>query len=155
MATMLDPHRLPNGDIFEEISAAARKASSWDVAFRPANSGTFRQRVLARRNEVLKLESELAALPPPPPNADADRIALQDMRANARLLRTGITAATIKPEEMEKLPRIILPSHEDEPRVSGICSLYVRTVRGDFSEPTFNAFIRTLQEQEPLTVFEL
>src|SRR4051794_33375586 len=155
MATMLDPHRFPNEDIFEELSAAARKAASWDVAFRPAKSGTFQQRVLARRNEVLKLESEVAALPSPPPDADAGRIALQDMRASARLLRTGITAATVKPQEMEKLPRIILPSHEDEPRVSGICALYVRTVRGEFSEPTFIAFIRTLQEQEPLTVFEL
>src|ERR1700676_797161 len=115
MATMLDSYRLPDGDIFEELSAAARKAASWHVGFRSAHAGTFHQRVLARRNQLLKLESELAALPPAPADADAGRIALQDVRSNARLLRSGITSAMVKPLDMEKLPRIIPPDHEDQP----------------------------------------
>ena len=36
-----------------------------------------------------------------------------------------------------------------------ICALYIRTVHGEFSEATFTAFIRALQEHDPLTVFEL
>src|SRR4051794_11895719 len=153
-ATMLDPYRSPEGGIFEELAAAARKAASWEVAFRPAHAGKFSARVLSRRNELLKLESELAALSPSA-DTDARSAALHDVRTNPRLLRSGITAATIKPEDMEKLPRIIGPDSEDEPHVAGLCALYIRTARGEFSEPTFNAFIRGLQEHDPLTVFEL
>jgi hypothetical protein len=51
-ATTLDPQRSPQGDIFEELSAAARSAYAWEVAFRPANTGTFAARVLARRSEA-------------------------------------------------------------------------------------------------------
>src|SRR5579864_4648566 len=115
-ATMLDPHRLPDGAIFEELAAAARKASSWDVAFRPPRGGAFPARVEARRNELLKLEAELAALPPTPASADPQTIALHDMRANARMLRTGITAVTLKPKDLEKLPRVLLPNRMDELR---------------------------------------
>ena len=151
---MLDPYR-SHGDIFEELAAAARKAAAWEVAFRPTSAGTFSARVLGRRNELLIVESELAALHLDSAGADARTSAFLDMRANARLLRTGITAVSIKPEEMVRLPRVLRPNNQDEPRVAGICSLYIRTARGEFSEATFTAFIRALQEHDPLTVFEL
>jgi cyclic beta-1,2-glucan synthetase len=153
-AATLDPHR-SHGDIFEELASAARKAAEWEVAFRPANGGAFPARVLARRNELLKLEGELAALQLHSAGADARAGALQDMRASARLLRTAITAASLKPQEMLQLPRVLRSNHPDEPRAASICSLYIRSARGDFSEPTFTAFIRALQEHDPLTVFEL
>src|SRR5438874_6060424 len=123
-ATMLDPYR-SHGNIFEEIAAAARKAAAWEVAFRPANAGAFPARVLARRNELLKLETDLAALHLHSAGADAPTSAILDMRANARLLRTGITAASLKPQEMLKLPRVLNPNHQDEPRAASICSLYI------------------------------
>ena len=56
---------------------------------------------------------------------------------------------------MEKLPRVIRPNREDEPRVAASARCILRTVRGEFSEPTFTAFIRALQAHDPLTVFEL
>ncbi|HEY1987708.1 MAG TPA: glucoamylase family protein [Terracidiphilus sp.] len=154
-ATMLDPQRSPNGDIYEEISVAARAAKSWDVAARPTVLGAFPERVLARRRELLKLENELTSLPSAPPDADLRLIALLDLRANPRLLRSGITAGTVKPRDMAKLPRVILPNHQDEPRVATLCALYLRAVKGDFSSSTFSAFIRALQTHDPLTVFEL
>src|SRR4051794_24499443 len=153
-ATMLDPFR-SHGDIFEELAAAARKAATWEVGFRPANAGAFPARVVARRNELVKLEGELAALHLDSAGSDARTSAFLDMRANARLLRTGIVAATLKPQDLLKLPRIPRSDRQDEPRIAGICALYIRTVRGEFSEPTFIAFIRALQEHDPLTVFEL
>ncbi len=153
-ATMLQPQPLPNGDIFEELAAAARKASSWDVSFRTANASAFPARVEARRNDLLKLEAELAALPSAA-GADPRMTALNDMRAHARLLRTGITAVTLKPEDMDKLPRVIVSNRQDEPRTASICASYLSAVRGEFSESTFTSFIRTLQDHEPLTVFEL
>ena len=82
-------------------------------------------------------------------------IALLDLRANPRLLRSCITAVTVKPRDMEKLPRVILPNRQDEPRIVSLSALYLRTVRGDFSEPTLTTFIRALQAHDPLTVFEL
>ncbi len=154
-AIMLESNRLPNGDSYEELAAAARNASSWDVAFHPTNEGAFPHRVRARRNELLKLEAELAGLPPAAPDADPRTRALHELRTNPRLLRSGITAATIKPEDLLKLPRVILPHRDDQPRVAGICALYLRTVRGEFSHKTLTAFIRDLQDHDPLTVFEL
>ncbi len=154
-ATILDPQSSPRGELSEELSLAARKASLWEVAFRPASSTAFEQRVLARRSELLKLEANLASLPPAPADADETMIALLDLRANPRLLRSCITAVTVKPRDMEKLPRVMLPKHQDEPRVVSLSALYLRTVRGDFSEPTLTAWIRALQAHDPLTVFEL
>jgi cyclic beta-1,2-glucan synthetase len=154
-AAMLDPYRSPDEDIFEELAAAARQAASWEVAYRAANTGAFPQRILARRRDLLKIERELAALHVTAATNDARSSAFLDIRANARLLRSGITATTLKPQEMSKLPRLIRPGNQDEPRIVGLCTLFIRTVRGEFSEPTFNAFIRTLQEHDPLTVFEL
>ena len=100
-----------------------------------------------------KLESQLAPLSDAA--TDARERALQDARSNPRLLRSGITAATIKPEDMEKLPRVLLPGHQEEPRVASICTLYIRTTRGEFSKATFTAFLRTLHDNDALTVFEL
>src|ERR1700675_4183737 len=95
-ATMLDPQRSPNSDIFEELSASARKTASWEVAYRPANVRPFQERVFSRRRELLRLEVELTSLPAANQDADARLIALRDMRANPRLLRAAITAVTIK-----------------------------------------------------------
>ena len=78
-ATIIDPKHSPNGDTLDELSAAVRKAGSWEVAFRPNHAGTFHERVLARRRELLKLERELASLP--------------NVRRHARCSYSGITAA--------------------------------------------------------------
>jgi cyclic beta-1,2-glucan synthetase len=154
-ATMLDPYRSPHGDIVSELAAAARRAASWEVAFRPSSAGAFPARVHVRRHDLLKLEAQLAALPAPGGSGDARAHALHDLRTNPRLLRSGITAATFKPEDMGKLPRVLLPNHQDEPRAASVCTLYIHTTHGEFSENSFTAFIRTLQEHDPLTVFEL
>ena len=154
-ATILDPQSSPRGELSEELSLAARKASSWEVAFRSANSTAFKQRVQARRNELLKLEVDLAALPPASAPADETMIALLDMRANPRLLRSSISAVTVKPRDMEKLPRVMLPNRQDEPRVVSISAIYLRAVRGDLSQATLTTWIRALQAHDPLTVFEL
>ncbi len=151
-ATMLDSQ---HGEIHEDFSAASHSAALWEVALRPTGPGTFPTRVLARRNELLQLEKELTSLPPSPSNPDARMIGLMDMRANPRLLRTAITAVTVKPRDLERLPRIALSDHKDEPRVAAVCALYLRTVRGQFSNETFTAFVRTLQKHDPLTVFEI
>src|SRR5579863_1964194 len=141
-ATMLDSHRLPNGDIHEELAAAARRASTWDVAFRPVNPGAFPERVRARRNELLKLEAEVAALPPAPANADPRMAALLDVRNNPRLVRSGISAVTLKTQDLEKLPRVIAANRQDEPRAASVCRLYLASVRGQFSVATLIAFLR-------------
>ena len=154
-ATIIDPLHRHNDDLSEELSVAAGKARSWDVAYRPAHAGSFHQRVLARRRELLKLEGELASLPAPSPNLEPRMIGLRDLRANPRLLRSAITAATIKPADMLKLPRVLLPNRQEEPRILAVCELYLQAMRGDFSASTFTAFLRALQTHDPLTVFEL
>ncbi|HET6205660.1 MAG TPA: glucoamylase family protein [Terracidiphilus sp.] len=154
-ATIIDPLHSHNDELSEELLAAASKARSWDVAYRPVHAGSFHQRVLARRRELLKLEGQLASLPAPSPNLEPRMIGLHDLRANPRLLRSAITAATIKPADMLKLPRVLLPNRQEEPRILAVCELYLQAMRGDFSASTFTAFLRALQAHDPLTVFEL
>lgn len=155
IATMLDSQHSRHGGIYEELRAVSQTAASWDVALRPTSAGTFPGRVLARRHELLNLEKELASLPPSPVNADNRMVGLMDMRGNPRLLRTAITAVTVKPQDMEKLPRVALPDRKDEPRVAALCTLYLNTVQGNFHQDTFAAFVRDLQNHDPLTVYEL
>ncbi len=152
---MLDPHHSQQGNINDELATAAHRAAAWDVAVRPNTAGSFHERVSSARKAILKLESQLAALPAMPQNPSQRQIALTDLRANPRLLRSAVMAGDVKPRDMEKLPRVLLPNHGEEPRIATISRLYLQTVRGDFSAPTFTTFIRLLQAHDPLTVFEL
>ena len=155
-ATILDSHQAPSGDSLSEISRAANVAASWEVVARPTNAGSFQSRVLAARRAILSLELDLVSLPHAPADAmDSRMIALLDLRANPRLLRSGITAVSGKSKDMAELPRVILPNRQDEPRVATVAATYLRVAKGEFSEVTFAAFVRALEVHDPLTVFEL
>src|ERR1035437_3563461 len=105
-ATMLDSHQAPSGDSLSEISRAANVAASWEVVARPTNAGSFQSRVLAARRAILSLELDLFPLPHAPADAmDSRMIALLDLRANPRLLRSGITAVSGKSKDMAERKR--------------------------------------------------
>jgi len=154
-ATILDPQHAPNGDKLRELSNAALIAASWEVATRPATAGNFQERVQATRTAIQELESQLAPLPATASPDDLRMIALLDLRANPRLLRSAITAVSKKPKDMAELPRVVLPTHQDEPRVATVASTYLRAVRGEFSEATLTAFVHALQSHDALLVLEL
>ena len=154
-ATILDPQHAPNGDKLRELSNAAQVAASWDVATRPTNAGNFQERVQAARDAIQELELQLTPLPAAANPDDLRMIALLDLRGNPRLLRSAVTAVSGKPEDMAELPRVVLSSHNDEPRVATIASTYLRAVGGEFSDATFSAFVRALQAHDALLVIEL
>jgi hypothetical protein len=154
-ATMLDPQYSQPGNVYDELSASTRKAAAWEVAVRPTTPGNFHERVSAAKRALLKLEAELAALPAAPPNPTPQMIGLMDMRANPRLLRSAVIAADVKPRDLRKLPRILVSGREDEPRIAAVSTLYLKTVRGEYSDATFTAFLGSMQAHDPLTVFEL
>lgn len=81
--------------------------------------------------------------------------ALLDLRENFRLLRSAITGVSDSPGIVAKLPRIILVSQDDEPRVAAATDLYLHAVDGEFSAHTFLAFINELQTHEALVAEEL
>ena len=130
-ATILDPQHAPNGDKLRELSNAAQVAASWDVATRPTNAGNFQERVQAAREAIQELELQLTPLPAAANPDDLRMIALLDLRGNPRLLRSAVTAVSGKPEDMSELPRVVLSSHNDEPRVATIASTYLRAVGGE------------------------
>ena len=154
------PQKSPAVDEFAHLRDAARSAASWDVVHRPLAAGTFRERIIAARRALKLLEVEIASLPAAPQaEGDNQRVshipALLDLRANSRLLRAAISAVSNKPGELARLPRVLLPAQQDEPRIAAAANLYLRTVAGGFFPQSFQAFIRALQEQEPFTVGEL
>ena len=155
-ASILDPQHAPNGKTLKEVSSAALVAGAWEVVMRPTSAGTFPERRLAIRQAIESLEVELQSLPSAPAHADDARmIALLDLRANPRLLRSAITAVSGKSKDLAELPRVVLANHQDEPRVATLVSTYFRAVKDDFSESTFSAFVRAVQMHDPLTVIEL
>jgi hypothetical protein len=125
---------------------------SWDVVHRPSTRGTFPVRVLAARCGLKLLEQNLASLTT---MAEDRRSAFAELRASSRLLRSTITAVADMPRVVARLPRVVLPKQQDEPRVAALASLYLRTVNGNFSAQTFKDFIRAVQVHEPLFLDEL
>jgi hypothetical protein len=153
--SILDPQLALSDDVREELARAANAAESWEIATRPTTRGTFHERVIAAKRAVQQLEQQLSSLPASPANADPNLIALLDLRATPRLLRSGVSAVSNRPKDLEELPRVVLPGQKDEPRIATVAAAYLRAVKGDFSAPTFTAFVRTLQANDPFTVKEL
>ncbi|MGA2888823.1 MAG: glucoamylase family protein [Terracidiphilus sp.] len=138
-----------------EMPEQLRSIESWDVVYRPTTPSTFPVRILAARRALKLLEHDL--LSPTAMHAAAEEhcSALSELRASSRLLRSAIRAVSDRPRIVAYLPRVVLPKQQDEPRVAAIATLYLRSVDGNFSAPTFTAFIRTLQVHEPLALEEL
>jgi cyclic beta-1,2-glucan synthetase len=157
-AQIIDSQRTLSDGPNDRIRAAARASDSWDVAHRPDNKGMFPERAEAARLALKKLEGELAQLPITPAEASERQIphfsALQDLRANPRLLRAAVTAVSDRPSLVARLPRVV-SGKKEEPRVAKIAAAYLQAVDGTFSGPTLTTFVRELQTREPLTVDEL
>ena len=158
-ASILAPQQSLSDSGEVRLRDAARTAGKWDVVHRPITAGSFRERIIAARRSLKSLEMELASVPIIPPEGDPRRVAyngvLLELRTNSRLLRAAITAVSAKPKDQARLPRVVLSAQKDEPRIATAAKLYLSTVNGDFAPPTFQTFIRALQEHEPLTVGEL
>ena len=159
-AAVPNPHNPLDSDLLEHLHQAARVAASWNILHRPASAGTFPTRVRAAQNALKKVERELAT----PRSRDtasgemqpaSHSSALGDLRENFRLLRSAINGVADSPRVVARLPRVLLHGNQDEPRAIASAGTYLRAVDGDFSAPTFRAFIEELQLHESLIVGEL
>ena len=150
-------HSLPY-DQTEPLRDAANLAASWAVAPRPSGDTAFSRRVRDAQR-ALKLLEKLLADPPAAyvredPRMASCRAAMRELRANIRLLRAAIVAVSGRPQYIRWLPRV-LAERPDEPRVAAAAAAYLRAVKGEFSIPSFQTFVRAMQAHEPLTVDEL
>ncbi len=59
------------------------------------------------------------------------------------------------PREVARLPRIVLPGQQDEPRIAAVAASYLRAANWEFSAEAIRGFIEALQAHEPLTLAEL
>ncbi|MGH9604448.1 MAG: glucoamylase family protein, partial [Terracidiphilus sp.] len=158
-ASVFESQQELGGETIERLRAAADAAASWAVVPRPRTTCAFLGRVRAERGRLRLLESFLArssmSFPKDDPRLSAYRSVLFDLRANLRLLRAAIIAVSGRPQHVAQLPRIVVTGRKDEPRVAAVANAYLRAVDGDFSVPTFHAFVREFQAREQLTVDEL
>ena len=83
---------------------------------------------------------------PSDPQLAARRSALLELAARHRMLRTAIAAVSDQTQELAQLPRLVLSSGQDEPRVAAVARLYPRAVDGTFSAPTFQEFIQAVAD---------
>ena len=142
------------GEVLERLRKGAQSAASWDVVHRPGAANTFPARVAAARAALKRLQGELARLPVAPTGEGASTAALLELRANARVLRSGIAGVSGPGKDLARLPRIV-SGQRDEPRVAAIAAAYLRVVNGAFTVPTMQVFLREMQVREPLEVDEL
>jgi hypothetical protein len=156
---IVEPQQNLTHEQIERLRNAADLAASWVVAPRPCGGSTFFRRVRDAQRTLKQLGKFLAGPPAPytgnDPRMTSCRAALHELRAHFRLLSSAIAAVSERPRHAPRLPRILLAGRQDEPRVAAAASAYLRAVDGDFSAPTFHAFIHALQAHEPLIVDEL
>ncbi|MGA7341897.1 MAG: glucoamylase family protein [Terracidiphilus sp.] len=139
----------------DALLECASAAASWDVVHRPATRGTFPARLRAARRALKALEADVALLQPSSKSGGNSTSALFELRANARLFRAALRAASDRPQIIARLPRVVCPARKDEPRAAAIASVYLRAVDGKFSAPAFRDLIHALQAHDPLTLDEL
>jgi hypothetical protein len=153
--TILDPQYSLSAEVREALMKASAESARWDVTLRPTKPSTFRRRVAAARTAIQQLEQQLAKLPVSAAASDHRIIGLLDLRANPRVLRSAVTGVVLKPGDRDTLPRVVLGSTEDEPRVATLSAAYLRAVHGEGDAVTLTAFIRALQSHDPLTLDEI
>ncbi len=154
-----EAHDELDNETLERLRRAADAAAAWAVIPRPPATSYFQKRVRAASGALEQLEMSLAqqslAHVPGDPLLVARRSALLELGASHRMLRAAITAVSDKPRQIARLPRIVLGTRQDEPRIAGVARAYLRAADGNFSASTFRVFIQKLQAHEPLNVEEL
>ena len=148
-----------DSDTMVRLRTAADQAAAWKVIPRPQANGCFEKRVHAARQALNQMEAKLArqslAQLPDDPQCAARRSALLELAAGHRMFWSAIADVSDKRLEMAQLPRLVLGPGHDEPRVAAVARIYLDTVDGTFSEPTFHEFVQAVQAHEPLNVDEL
>ncbi len=147
------------GTLFDRLRDAARSSARWDVVLRPRTRSTFPARVAAARRRLRQLEYDLRARAAKSPKdvapaAPADA-ALQQIRENPRPLRSAVAAVSESLRLVARLPRVVDARRGEEPRVATIGRMYFDVLDEPFSVGTFTAFVRAVQEHEPLNLDEM
>ncbi len=138
----------------ESLLEAARVAASWEVVPWPRNRSQFSDRVEALTVSLRKLEKDFARFPADhfPAHQPLRRSAFLEVEKSIRLLRSALAD---HPQEAELLPRLVSGFTQDEPRLSGLCHLYLETVSYQFQVETLLVFVDELQKREPLLYKEI
>ncbi len=162
-----DPESHEERPLHEEIDTeanlrlqkAAADVARWDVVLRPRTPSGLPERVRGAQRALAQLESGLVRQPLPEMSSDpqqvAFRAALLELGASHRLLRSSLGAVSGRPREIARLPRVATPGRQEEPRVSALAAAYLVAMEGGFTGPSFTAFIRAVQQHDPLTFAEL
>jgi hypothetical protein len=153
------PEDAVDHETLERLRKAVDTVVSWDVIPRPPAHSHFPSRVQRARESLRRLELSLARQSigsvPLDPELAVRRSALLELGASYRAFRAAITAVSDKPQSVAQLPRLEAGPRQDEPRIAGVASEYLRAVDGAFSAATFGAFVKLLQSHERLNVDEL
>ncbi len=143
----------------KHLHDAAKVAASWTVVPRPKTKSSFLLRADEVRDRLRQLDQFLSA--PPGIYATNDErmsgchAAMQVLRTHFRLFPAAAAAVLDRPSAVDRLPRVVLPGSQDQPRIAAAACEYLRAVEGAFSEATFRVFIFALQTCDPLTLDEL
>jgi cyclic beta-1,2-glucan synthetase len=149
----------PDAETMTRLRRAADQVAAWEVVPRPQAGTSFQERGHAAQRRLKQVEPRFSrqsvAEVPDDPRFVALRSALLELAAGQRMFRSAIREISEKRQELARLPRLVLDSGQDEPRIAAVVRIYLEAVDGRFSAPTFCAFIHAVQAHEPLNVEEL
>jgi hypothetical protein len=149
----------PDGAANAHLRSAALAVLKWEVIHRPATPCTFPARLAAARRSLSALEQQIAMLRVEPAADSAPspsgKASLLELRESPRMLRAAISGAAGVPRVVARLPRVVLSANAEEPRIAALARLYFTSFGEQFSEGEFCAFVREVEEHEPLMLAEL
>jgi len=148
-----------SSDLREKIRGAAQNAAHWHIVHRPATKCAFLEHVKLVRRALSRLEESLSQ--DPRANAlddlqqnDAEK-EIRELNSNRRLLRLAVLAVSENPIILNRLPRVLHESGNEEPRIGVAASLYVEAVNGEVSHVTIRSFVQEMQLHDPFLLDEL
>src|SRR5271170_827196 len=133
-------------------AAAQTAASSWHVTHQPRGKGGFARRVEAARDALDMLSAELEGHKADPA---AGPDPLLELRENPRLLRSVVLEAFSIRRKVNRLPRVSLPSQEEETRAAALSAAYLDAADSRWSADAFHTFLDEVQRADPLELEEL
>lgn len=144
---------------FVRLQNAARNAATWRVMYRPKTASRFGNRIQAASRKLAQLEAAMSRSKASSPSHNAMpaeiRTAWLQLQTNRRVLRGALSAVPANSKLIQRLPRAVYASSQDEPHVAALARTYLEATEGVFSPATLRYFVQSLQQHEPLALDEL
>ena len=138
------------------LRAKARSAAeTWDIAHSPDPADIFAKRINAAKSTLDQVFAELDSRPMPTYKPGEALDPLLELRENPRLLRSVFKEIQSLRKRLARLPRIIRPHMDDEPRIVTAANAYLAATDSYWDTQAVETFLDEAQRVDAFTLKEL